>query len=177
MVKAVKIPEGLRALMSAFPHAGRVVWIGLRPAPRVPMQIVTQVDAVAGRGLKGDRTAEKARPGNDRQVTLIQAEHLEAVGALLRRAAIEPALARRNVVVSGINLASLKGHAFHIGDAVLEWTGECHPCSMMEAALGEGGYNAMRGHGGITARVREGGMMRIGAAVNAIDFFQSIDTP
>ena len=172
MAKAVAIPEGLRALMTTFPHSGSVVWIGVRPALRAPMLALSHVEAIAGRGLNGDRTAEKSRPGNSRQVTLIQAEHLAAVGALLRRAAINPLLTRRNIVVAGLNLASLKGHRFRVGDAVLEWSGECQPCSMMETALGEGGYNALRGHGGITARVVEGGSIDIGVAVTPMHLMQ-----
>jgi MOSC domain-containing protein YiiM len=48
------------------------------------------------------------------------------------------------VLVEGINLLSLKGKQFRIGEAVFEYSGECHPCSRMEEALGAGGYNAMR---------------------------------
>ena len=163
------MPAGLRELMSVFPHPGKVVWIGIRPAPRVAMQALESVEAIAGRGLAGDRAAAKSRPGNKRQVTLIQAEHLLAVGQLLRRAAIEPSLTRRNIVVSGINLLALKGRSFMIGGARLELTGECHPCSRMEAQLGAGGYNAMRGHGGMTAIVLESGVIAVGAAVTPFD--------
>ena len=162
------VPAGLRELMSVFPHPGKVVWIGIRPAPRVAMQALESVEAVTGRGLAGDRTAAKSRPGNRRQVTLIQAEHLQAVGQLLRCAAIEPSLTRRNIVVAGINLAALKGRSFMIGGALLELTGECHPCSLMESQLGAGGYNAMRGHGGMTAIVLESGVIAVGAAVAPI---------
>ena len=164
----MKIPAGLRGVMSAFPFTGTVAWIGVRPAPRVAMLALEYVEAIAGRGLQGDRTVEKLRPGNDRQVTLIQAEHLVAMAALLRRESIDPALLRRNIVVDGLNLASLKGHAFRVGDAILEMTGDCHPCSLMELQLGTGGYNAMRGHGGITARVIAGGTIRVGALVEAL---------
>ena len=70
-------------------------------------------------------------------------------------------------MVSGLNLLALKGKTFRIGDVVLEYTGLCHPCSKMEAALGPGGYNAMRGHGGITTRVIEGGEVALGDSVLA----------
>jgi MOSC domain-containing protein YiiM len=164
----VRLPEGLREVMSAFPFAGTVVWIGVRPAPRALMVSVQSVEAIAGRGLAGDRTAEKSRPGNQRQVTFIQAEHLAAIGRLLQRDAIDPGLTRRNVVVSGINLLALKGHRFAIGNAIFEMTGDCHPCSLMERQLGAGGYNAMRGHGGITARVVDSGTVQVGAPVTPI---------
>jgi MOSC domain-containing protein YiiM len=64
-------------------------------------------------------------------------------------------------LVEGINLLSLKGKQFRIGEAVFEYSGECHPCSRMEEALGVGGYNAMRGHGGITAKIVLSGLIKI----------------
>jgi len=78
---------------------------------------------------------------------------------------LAPATLRRNVVVAGIPLIALKDRRFRIGEVLLEGTGECDPCSRMEAALGPGGYNAMRGHGGICARILEGGALRVGDAV------------
>jgi MOSC domain-containing protein YiiM len=65
----------------------------------------------------------------------------------------------------GINLLALKGRRFQIGEAVLEGSGLCHPCSRMEEALGHGGYNAMRGHGGLTTRIVRSGRIALGDPV------------
>jgi MOSC domain-containing protein YiiM len=74
-------------------------------------------------------------------------------------------LVRRNLVVSGINLFALREQRFATGTALFEGAGPCEPCSRMEMNLGAGGYNAMRGHGGIIARVLEGGVIRLDEAV------------
>jgi MOSC domain-containing protein YiiM len=99
---------------------------------------------------------------------LIQAEHLGVIASVLHRDSVDPALLRRNIVVSGINLLALKSAKFRIGTALLEGTGPAEPCSRMEEALGPGGYNAMRGHGGITARVLEDGWIRVGDSVTLV---------
>jgi MOSC domain-containing protein YiiM len=159
-------PDGdLAKLMSRFPRAGRVEWIGLRPERRAPLASVGEAEAIAGYGLAGDHYASKSN--GKRQVTLIQAEHLEAVAKLLDRGDVQPGLVRRNIVVSGINLYALRNGRFRIGDVLLEGSGPCEPCSRMEEVLGEGGYNAMRGHGGITARILEAGALVVGADVTA----------
>jgi len=153
----------LQALMQHFAQPGTVEWIGLRPASRQPMLEVGEAFARIGTGLDGDRY--KGKPGSKRQVTLIQAEHLAAVGSYLGKGTISPLLTRRNLVVKGINLLVLKDKRFTIGEALLEYSGECHPCSRMEANLGEGGYNAMRQHGGILARVVQEGIIQVGDRV------------
>ena len=156
----------LAALLSAPMRPGHVAWIGLRPARRVPMDIVEAVIAEAGQGLAGDRY--QSRKG-ERQVTLMQAEHLAAIASYLGRGKVDPVLLRRNIVVKGVNLLALRGRRFRVGQALLEGTGDCHPCSRMEEALGIGGYNAVRGHGGITARVLERGEIRLGDKVMTED--------
>jgi len=158
------VESTLADLLATLPQTGRVAWIGVRPVRRATVTAVEAVEAVAGQGLAGDHYAHDGK----RQVTLIQAEHLVAVAALVGRpVALDPALLRRNVVVAGLNLLALKGRQFRLGGALLEWTGPCEPCSRMEEALGPGGYNAMRGHGGITARVVAGALIRVGDAVAA----------
>lgn len=157
------MPFDLHELLSSVPRAGRVEWIGIRSARRAPMVVVDAVEARDGRGLTGDHFRGGA--AGKRQVTLIQAEHLPVIAQLLGIDAVDPGHLRRNIVVSGINLLALSGAQFAIGGAVLEETGPCHPCSRMEETFGPGGYNAVRGHGGITARVVSGGVIRVGDPV------------
>lgn len=152
----------LGALMATLPRPGAVRWIGLRPARDVPMRECAEVEAIAGKGLLGDRYASAS---GKRGITLVQAEHLPVIAALAGLDAVAPAILRRNLVVSGLPLVALKGRRFRIGEAVFEGTGDCDPCSRMEAALGPGGYNAMRGHGGLCARIVSGGRIAVGDAV------------
>ena len=155
----------LARLMATLPQVGQVEWIGLRPARDVAMTEVEQAEAITEHGLRGDRyTGGSGKRG----ITLIQAEHLPAIAALAQRPDLTPALLRRNVVVSGIPLIALKQRRFRIGTAVFEGTEECDPCSRMEDALGPGGYNAMRGHGGLCARIVEGGTFGLGDALEAL---------
>ncbi|GAB6195682.1 MOSC domain-containing protein [Lysobacter xanthus] len=156
----------LGALMSRFPRDGRVDWLGVRPARDAPVEPREAVEAIAETGLVGDRYAGGS---GKRGVTLIQAEHLPVIAALAGLPGVAPEMLRRNVVVARIPLIALKGRRFRIGEVLLEGTGPCDPCSKMETALGEGAYNAMRGHGGLCARVVEGGWIRLGDAVRAVD--------
>ena len=152
----------LAQLMTKPMRPGRVDWIGVRPDRRAPMVVRAEVVLDSTQGIVGDRY--NGRSGN-RQVTLIQCEHLAAIASFLGVAEVLPDQLRRNIVVSGINLLALKERSFRLGEALLEMTGDCHPCSRMEETFGEGGYNAVRGHGGITARVLEGGRVRVGDAL------------
>ncbi len=130
------------------------------------MREVDTSEALTGKGLIGDRYAGGS---GKRGITLIQAEHLPVIATLAGNAALAPEVLRRNLVVNGIPLIALKDRRFRIGDVVLQGTGPCDPCSRMETALGAGGYNAMRGMGGICVRIVEGGTIRRGDAVVALE--------
>ena len=163
--------QTLRELTQQFPLAGRVDAIYLRPARLVSVVSVTEARAEPGLGLIGDRRSSTLRTGDlaqKRELTLFQAEHLQTLADWLGLPSLEPGRLRRNLVVSGINLVSMRSLfadvvlQWRIGaDVVIEVSGSCDPCSRMETELGQGGYNAMRGHGGVTARVLTGGTIRV----------------
>lgn len=127
------------------------------------MQAVARAE-ITEAGLAGDH----GRAGK-RAVTLLQAEHLAAIGGFLGRGPVPPEALRRNLLISGLNLAGLRGRPLRLGGAVIEITGPCAPCSRMEAAFGPGGYAAVRGHGGMTARVLQPGQVGLGDALRPID--------
>ncbi|WP_199698523.1 MOSC domain-containing protein [Deinococcus cavernae] len=176
-------------LRAHLPRPGQVEWIGVRSGRREPVHSRAEVEIHPLVGVVGDHgktaptrlpaltggevhpvTPSPAQPNGrgKRQVTLLQAEHLPVIAALAGLDEVPPELLRRNILVSGLSLLALKDRRFQLGEVVLEGTGECHPCSRMEENLGDGGYNAVRGHGGITARVIQGGTVRVGDRVQAL---------
>lgn len=154
-----------------MPQVGTVDWIGLRPSKKAILEEAKEIQITEADGIVGDHYTGKSKK---RQVTLIQAEHLATVASVLKMDSINPQLTRRNIVISGINLLALKEQQFRIGSAILETTGLCHPCSRMEENLGAGGYNAMRGHGGITTKVIKDGVVKLGDTVELIPIISSI---
>lgn len=147
---------------------GRVDAIVVRGSPREVARTVERTLAIAGIGLEDDRLGQHGEAElSKRQVTLIQAEHLDVIARLARVERVDPVGLRRNLVVSGINLLSLKNARLQVGDALLEIVGPCQPFSRLEESIGPGGYAAMRGHGGMTARVITTGAIRVGDVVKA----------
>ncbi|MET0795656.1 MAG: MOSC domain-containing protein [Polyangiaceae bacterium] len=153
--------KSLRERVLDVPQVGRVSWIGVRPVHGAELTALGEVEAIEGHGLRGD-VAAAGNLGGNRQVTLMQAEHLPVLAAWTQRAAVDPGSLRRNLLISGINLIALAKLEFRIGaDVVIRGTGACAPCSKMDDTLGPGGFQAMRGHGGITAQVLRGGLIRL----------------
>ena len=157
--------SSLARLINGPIRPGKIVWIGLRPRRNDALLAVETAVIDADAGLIGDHYASRA---GARQVTLIQGESLRSIASHLGRDEVAAPDLRRNIVTEGINLMALKDRQFRIGEAVLQTTGECHPCSRMEEVLGVGGYNAVRGFGGITARVVRGGAIRLGDTIEVL---------
>lgn len=165
----------LQSISQRMPQIGRLEAIIVRPARRVPAIELVRSIAIAGVGLQDDRPGIESKniteKVSNRQVTLIQAEHIAVIAEIMRLPQLNATTLRRNLVISGINLLAIKPlfkhHAqyLQIGSVLLEITGICAPCSRMEELLGEGGYNAMRGHGGVNARIINGGILNVGDVV------------
>ncbi len=149
--------ETIASLTSRNAQPGLVQWIGFRPLRREPM-VASDLAVITQYGLEGDHYTS----GGKRSITLIQYEHLAVIASFLGKMSVAPSDLRRNIVVSNINLLGLRNRQFQIGNAILEGTGLCAPCSRMEEIFGKGGYTAVRGHGGITAKIIEPGNVEIG---------------
>ncbi|MEQ9408582.1 MAG: MOSC domain-containing protein [Fuerstiella sp.] len=155
-------------LLNTANFTGRVEWIGIARISGGAVEPQATVELVENGGIVGEHHYRR-NSRSKRQVTLIQREHMDVVAALLKRESIAPEALRRNIVVSGINLATLRDRSFSIGGAVLTGTGDCPPCARMEQNLGAGGYAAMVGHGGITCVVAENGVITTGDSVRAMN--------
>ncbi len=163
----------MNELQESLPQVGRVDWIGVRPVRYKDLKAVDQVEVQQDKGLAADHFL--GIPGSKRQVTLIQKEHLQAVASYMGLEKVDPNLTRRNIVTQGINLNALKDRRFTIGEVIFEGTGNCAPCSRMEENLGPGGWNAMRGHGGICAKVIQAGTIKVGDEVRLAVTAKSTD--
>jgi MOSC domain-containing protein YiiM len=134
---------------------------GERGAPRTAVE---EVRAVAGRGLEGDRYFGHRRGGGkrdpERQVTLIEAEAVDAVRAT--GAALAPGDARRNLVTRGVRLHDLVGRTFRVGGALLRGIERCDPCSRLTRLTYRGVERDLRDRGGLRAEILESGSIRAG---------------
>ena len=131
----------------------------------------TAVEAVADRGLRGDRYFDGDGIYNEQSdlepsdVTLIEAEALEAAAADLG-VDLDAGAHRRNVTTRGVDLASLVGERFRVGEAVVEGTGHCEPCGYMaDLAEESDAADALDGRGGLDARIVESGAVAVGDEV------------
>jgi MOSC domain-containing protein YiiM len=149
---------------------GEVVSIFVTAAASTPMEAREQVEAIAGRGLEGDRyftgTGQWSNhEGQGREITLIE---IEAIEALAREKNIEitPGAARRNVVTRGVPLNQLVGREFQVGDARLIGIRLCEPCAYLEGLTTKGVLVGLIHRGGLRANILSSGTIRAGDPVN-----------
>ena len=152
---------------------GKLIGIYVTPRKGKDLQSLDKVEAVAGRGLIGDRYFNKdgtysAKDGPDREVTLIEAEALEGL-AREYEITLKPAHARRNLLTHGVPLNHLVGQTFTIGPVVLRGIRLCEPCGHLEKLTCKGVEKGLIHRGGLRAQVIVGGHLEIAAAVSMQD--------
>lgn len=133
---------------------------GLPPGTE-EMEDRAEVFCEADRGLVGDRY-HRAEPGHKRQVTFFDQKVHESLRQLFPGKDPGSELYRRNVILSGVDLNELIGRRFRLGDTLFEGIEECRPCYWMDSAFGPGAEEAMKGRGGLRARILESGHLRLG---------------
>jgi MOSC domain-containing protein YiiM len=150
---------------------GNVISIHIAPTGAAPMKSVTTAQAVARKGLEGDRYYSKLgtysnQAGSGRDVTLIE---IEAIEGLKRdyEIQLDPGQARRNIVTRNVALNHLVEQEFRIGDVLLRGTRLCEPCAHMEKLTRKGAMRGLIHRGGLRAEVVKGGAIRVGDVVES----------
>lgn len=161
-----------------MPGAGTVERIFVAEGSEAPMERVSSVEAVAGRGLRGDRYFtetgtfvdwdDRDRRPNGYDVTLIE---LEAVEAIEREAdiSLSPGEHRRNIETRDVALNHLVGERFRVGEAVCRGDRLCEPCSHLERLTADGVLETLVHRGGLRADVLESGVIDPGATVERLE--------
>jgi len=150
---------------------GTVEAIHVGREARGPLPSVLEVRAIAGRGLEGDRYffgtgTFSDHPGNGREVTLIEAEAIEAIAGEAQ-IAIAPGESRRNIVTRGVPLNHLVGARFRVGEVVVEATRLCEPCAHLESLTSKGIQRALLHRGGVRTVIVKEGTIRVGDPIEA----------
>ena len=121
------------------------------------------IHCVAGRGIEGDRFFDYKEDYKG-QITFFAWEDYEAIKREFSLEALSAGAFRRNVIVSGLNLAGLEGRRFVMQGVEFEGSGEAKPCYWMNQAVAPGAEEWLRGRGGMRARIVCGGTLRVGPA-------------
>lgn len=138
------------------------------PAGHVPTSLVDAVDVVANKGIRGDRFFG-VKAHTEAAVTFLAVEAWEAVGDILGVDVPDTAVARRNVVVRGLELDPLRGLEFELdsGEGPVRFRGgrPAHPCVWMDTMVVEGARKALIGRGGLRAEPLTTGVLRVGEVI------------
>ena len=147
---------------------GTVISINIAPEAEAPMQSVNEVRAVPGQGLEGDRYFDHkgtfSKPQPDRELTLIEAEAIEALRSEFQ---VDYGLnaSRRNIVTRGVPLNHLVDKEFWIGDVKARGLRLCEPCAHLQRLSHPKVLPGLVHRGGLRAQILTEGMIRVGETV------------
>ena len=156
-------------MSSAWVPAGEVIAIHLAAEKEGEMLPVDTVEAVAGKGLVGDRYflgtgTYSAEPRPDRHVTLIESEALDAL-ARDYRIELQAGASRRNITTRGVSLNHLVGREFTVGSIRLRGIKLCEPCNHLEAITGLEVRPGLVHRGGLRCEILDGGEISVGDSI------------
>lgn len=161
-------------LFRKHPDIGELRAIFIAPDAGKPMIAVQQVQALAERGLEGDRYGQQRgfwKATDACQVTLISEQELGR--ARTRDPVIRDTLARgghrRNLLVRGLNVARLHGRRFRIGEAEFLCLRPRPPCGYLDQIEGRGLCKALGRNSGVCLQVLRSGALRVGDPVELLD--------
>lgn len=131
-----------------------------QPAGTNPVMESSEVECIAGKGIRGDRFFEYQQDYKG-QITFFSIEVLRAVCATLSIPAPSPGVVRRNVIVEGVSLNQLIGKRFELQGVLFEGICECKPCYWMDRAIAPGAEQLLHGRGGLRAKILTDGILRV----------------
>ncbi len=129
------------------------------PPGDAPMVDAAEIECVAGQGIRGDRYFGH-KPDYKGQITFFAFENYEWLVDKLGVHGKAPSVFRRNIITRGAELNALIGVEFEVQGVRFFGTEEAAPCHWMETAFGEGAHAALRGRGGLRARILNDGVLR-----------------
>lgn len=119
-----------------------------------------EIHCLAGRGIEGDRFVD-FKPDYKGQITFFASEIYEQLCVTLARTDRPPSVFRRNVITEGVNLNTLIGKSFEIQGVRFQGVSECTPCYWMDQAFAPGAEEALKGNGGLRAKILSDGVLRV----------------
>ena len=160
---------------------GTILSIHTAATAGAPMASLSSAMALKGKGIEGDRYCAGTgtysnKPGVDRELTLIEAETLEALDAE-HGIALKPEESRRNLVTRGLALNPLVGLVFRVGEVKLKAIRLCEPCAHLQKLTGKEVFEPLKGRGGLRAQILEGGTIRVGDTIEALTEAQAQAEP
>jgi len=135
-----------------------------KPADEHPVVSASSLECIAGRGIRGDRFFDY-KPDYKGQITFFSVEIYDELCAALLPSAVRPppSAFRRNVITRGVDLNTLIGQEFTIQGVTFLGAAECSPCYWMDQAFAPGTEAALKGRGGLRAKILTDGFLRIDA--------------
>ncbi len=133
-----------------------------------PLLAVDEIECFAGHGISGDRFFDY-KDDYKGQITFFAQEVFEEVCRSLGAHPESAGVTRRNVITEGIDLNPLIGRRFTVQDIEFEGISECKPCIWMDYAIAPGAEAAMRGRGGLRAKILADGRLCVDKRKSGLD--------